>query len=178
MKAWEEYTLNELEQMRKEDWYEKQIEELEAIGQIAKMTIEAYYGRAIAEIYYLMEKANLEYESNDFFPGQKIMVYPRTKEQRAKKIITCDFSGGIIYPGSLYLSFRPLLKNIENKDTYVLKRTLKVEQGYYYDLPTNIQEFETLAQKVRLEQEEGQISYSHLSQRIGGVFEFQKLTSF
>ena len=91
------------------------------------------------------------------------MVYPRMKEQRAKKEITCDFSGGIIYPGSFYVSFRPLLKNIETGDAFVLKRTLKVETGYSYDLPT------------KLEQNEDGISYGHLSQRIGGALEFQKL---
>ena len=97
------------------------------------------------------------------------------KEQRAKKEITCDFSGGIIYPGSFYVSFRPLLKNIETGDAFVLKRTLKVETGYSYDLPTTIQELENLAIKIKLEQNEDGISYGHLSQRIGGALEFQKL---
>ena len=182
MEAFEKKTLSEIyESGNKEDeaLYFSYLASLET-SKIAKDIIERYEGASIEEIYNRRLQAEEEITSQVIFPGQMVILYPNIKERRAKDFITCDFSAGIIYPGSLYVSYRPLLDNLTTKETYVLKRTIKVEAGHYTDLPTTIQEFEGLELKMQMSYESDfsdntGIEYSHLSQRTGGEFVLQKL---
>lgn len=174
----EEMTLEEIKKLRKPrliTYYEKEIKKL-SYNRLTRAIVEKNYGSSLEDIYYLIEEIETDYISDIYFPGETIIMYPNIKERRAKKQITCDFSAGIILPGSLYINYRPMLKNINNDLTYVLKRTMKVETGYEYNLPTNIQELESLAIKVRNNSNnEIGIDYSHLSESIGGDFIFQQL---
>ena len=178
MKSIEEMSIDEIMATKNSELLRLYNSELETLGKdkIFKNFLSDYYGRPLIEIYEAISEIELSLQSELFFPGERIIMYPSIKEQKARSMITCDFSGGIITPGSLYSSFRPLLKNIDNNTAYVLKRTIKVENGYSYDLPRNLHSFEDLAFKVANNQEcHDGIDYSHLSQRIGGEFTFQKL---
>ncbi len=155
--------------------YKSELENLKT-DKIFQRFLSDYNGCSLIEIYEAISQIELSLQSELFFPGERIIMYPRIKEQKARSLITCDFSGGIIPPGSLYSSFRPLLKNIDDNTAYVLTRTIKVENGYTYDLPRDLHSFEGLALKVAQNAEDyNGINYGHLSQRIGGEFTFQKL---
>lgn len=146
-------------------------------SRISKKIVEDYEGDSIASIWERIMEAEHNLTSEILFPGDLVVLYPSTKEQKAKDYITCDFSGGIIYPGSLYVNYRPLLENITTGETYVLQRTIKVETGYQHDLPTTIGAFETLERNMQLEygHDETGIKYSHLNQVMGGELTLQKL---
>lgn len=178
MKSIEEMSIDEIIATKNSELLKLYKSELEYLkkDKIFKKYLNAYEGRPLIEIYEAITEIELDLRSELFFPGERIIMYPSIKEQRTRQFLTCDFSGGIINPGSLYVSFRPLLKNIDDNTAYVLKRTIKVENGYFYDLPRDLRSFEELAFKVanNLENNDG-IDYSHLSQRIGGEFAFQKL---
>lgn len=179
MKALEEKTLEEillLHDKKQEQEYYDILESLKT-SRISKDIVESYEGESIDYIWRRIMEKEQAYESNIIFPGDLVIFYPNIKEQRTRSFITCDFSGGIIYPGSLYINYRPLLDNISQNVSYVLKRTIKVEAGYYHDLPTSISEFESLQQKMQLEldHDETGIQYSHFNQRMGGELILQKL---
>jgi len=178
MKSIEEMSIDEIIATKDSNLvrlYHSELEKLEK-DKIFKTFLRDYYGSPLMEIYEAISEMEISLQSELFFPGERIIMYPSIKEQHARQIITCDFSGGIIYPGSLYTSFRPLLKNIDDDTAYVLKRTIKVENGYTYDLPRDLRSFEALAFKVANNSESSDgIDYSHLFQRIGGEFTFQKL---
>ncbi len=182
MKAFEQKTLSEIyESGNKEEeaLYFSYLASLET-SKIAKNIIERYEGEPIDVIYNKILQAEEDITSQVIFPGQMVIFYPNIKERKAKDYITCDFSAGIIYPGSIYISYRPLLDNLTTKETYVLKRTIKVETGHYTDLPTTIQEFEGLELKMQMSYDRdvydnSGIEYSHLNQRTGGQFLLQKL---
>lgn len=179
MKAFEEKSLAEIlsSNIKEErDMYFQALADL-TTNRISREIIKKYEGYPISYIYRQIEIAEAEVTSGIIFPGDIVILYPNIKEQKAKNFITCDFSAGIIYPGSIYVSYRPLLDNLTRKETYVLKRTLKVETGHYTDLPTSIQEFESLELKMQMPSnyDNSGIEYSHLSQRMGGEFILQKL---
>lgn len=179
MKEFEEKTLSEImleENQQAVEKYHKIIESF-AVNRVARPIVEWYKGEPIIEIYNRVIEAEQEVTSNVLFPGDLVFLYPCIEERHAKDYITCDFSAGIIYPGSLYLSYRPLIENISTGDVYVLNKTLKVESGHYTDLPTSIQEFESLGLKIMQQApyDESRIDYSHLNQRTGGELLLQKL---
>lgn len=143
---------------------------------IAKKVLEENKGASLIEIYQKLEEKEQEYESYILFPNSKIILYPSIKEVKSKSFITCDFSGALIYPGSYYLNYRPLLINLDATEKYVLKRTIKVETSYYEELPRNIAELEELWLNMTNETDNNNgIDYSHLNQVNGGSFCFQKL---
>lgn len=178
MKEFEEMTRDEIVFTHNKELLEMYDRAVESLGssRFIQRIITKYYGKSLFEIFDYIKKEESLYVSDIFFPGEKIIMYPNIKEQKSRKVITCDFSGGLIFPGSVYVSFRPMLKNMDDGTAYVLKRTLKVESGYISSLPRNIQEFETLALNMQYDYfNHGGIDYNHLSQRVGGNFIFQKL---
>lgn len=182
--AFEEQTLSELEQLNNPDLIKQYHTALAGMGDssIERKVIDEYYGESIAGIYRRIEKERYEFMANNMseilFPGEAMIVYPGIKNPIAKQMITCDFSGARINPGSLYVTYRPLVKNINNGNAYVLTRTLHVETGYEWNLPTTIAGLDALNEKIRCaeyyDREDG-IDYTHLSQCIGGELVFKKL---
>lgn len=144
---------------------------------MANEVIQTLYGSPIVEIVEAIEENKLEYESHSIVPGSSILVFPGIKETRAQKEYTCDFSGARISIGSLYVNYRPMLKNIENGDAYILKRTMRLEPSYEYCLPTNIVELEEFNDKINNYQyyEDEDIQYDHLYIQTGGGLQFKKL---
>lgn len=144
---------------------------------LANEVIQTLYGSPIVEIVEAIEENKLEYESHSIVPGSSILVFPGIKEVIAQKEYTCDFSGAIISIGSLYVNYRPMLKNIENGDAYILKRTMRLETGYEHCLPTNIVELEEFNDKINNYQyyEDEDIQYDHLYIQTGGGLQFKKL---
>ena len=106
-----------------------------------------------------------------------IKVYPGIKEVHAQKDYTCAFSGGKISKGSLYVCYRPMIKNITRGETYVLQKTLRVELGYESDLPTDIDGIEDFSQKINnhANQIYDNIDYYNLFVQSGGGLNFVKL---
>jgi len=140
------------------------------------MVVSTMLGHSLSKIYEEIISQEELHRSYHFFYGDFVILYGGIKEQKSKNIITCDFSGAIIYPKSSYIKFRPILENITKNEVYVLKRTLKVESGYQDKLPNNIQELETLQRNIRLENDSNDgIDYSHLSQRTGKELVLKKL---
>ena len=80
--------------------------------------------------YYKLLEYEQKNRSNYFFPNDLIAFYPNISEQRSRKEIICDFSGARISKGQLYISYRPLIENLDKKETYVLKRTIKCDTFY------------------------------------------------
>lgn len=179
MKEFEEQTLEEIFSTKSESAVEKYYQLLASLKStsISRDIVDYYEGHSIDFIYRKIVEEEQSYTSDILFPGDLVILYPNIKEQRSKNFITCDFSGGIIYPGSFYVNYRPMLDNITTKTTYVLRRTIKVETGYASELPTSIAEFEDLERRMQLEIEHDAtgINYSHLNQRMGGELILQKL---
>lgn len=179
MKQFEEKTLEEIIASGNKEELKRYYEYVESMktNSFYRNIVASYEGKSIEEITYGIIDDESPYRSEVFFPGEVALFYPRIKEQRAKDFITCDFSAGIIKPGSIYLNYRPLIYNITSGETYVLQRTLKVEAGYSYELPTSIVELEALDSKLRIYgyADKSGIEYSHLSQRLGGEISLQKL---
>lgn len=57
----------------------------------------------------------------------------------------------------------------------MLKRTIHVEIGYMYNLPTAIDELESLEQNMILETPDSEIDFNHLNNQMGGCLLLQKL---
>ncbi len=177
-KAFEEKTLDEIEKENHPELIAQYNNILEQMGTdpLAIETIERYYGNSIESIYHQIEKDRFDFitanTSEILFPGEVVKVYPGIKNPRAKKMITCNFSGARIYPGSFYVSYRPMVKNVENGKTYVLSKTMKVESGYEWDLPTTIAGLDALANKIQRAEYYDRIDgidYTHLAQSFGDL---------
>lgn len=132
MKVLEEMTQAELEKSDNPEYigqYFTIVNQLKN-NRVSKRLLEELQGEPIATIYQELMSEEEKFRSHSLFPGDLIMMYPNIKEQRSKGFKTCDFSGAIIHPGSLYVSYRPLLDNITTNERFVLARTLHVETGY------------------------------------------------
>ena len=179
MKQFDEMTLEEIKETCDVELLKQYYVYIESIKTNAfyKSILDELEGKSLKEIYYAILEAEQNYKSEVFFPGDITMLYPRIKEQKARKYTTCDFSSGIIRPGSLYVSYRPLIYNLTTGETFVLSRTIKVEVGYSDDLPKTILELESLYNKISVDNYDDQrgIHYSHLSQCLGGQIILQKL---
>ena len=179
MKELEDKTLDEIMSSNNQEelaYYCKCIEEFKT-NPFSKAITEQLYGESLSTIYYQILEEEQQYTSSSLFPGDFIMFYPNIRERKARKITTCDFSAGIIYPGSIYINYRPLIKNLTTGENYVLQRTIKVEMGYQHELPTDIQSFEALEQRLQIDgyEDHSGIEYSHFSQRMGGELLLKKL---
>ena len=177
MKELEEMTLQELKKINNIHDLEEYFMILKEIqdNRISKKIVESLYGKPIELIYREIRKEEEKMRSHSFFPGDLVLVYPNIKEQKSKSFQTCDFSGAIISPGTLYVSYRPLLENLTTKESFVLKRTIHVEIGYMYNLPTAIDELESLEQNMILETPDSEIDFNHLNNQMGGCLLLQKL---
>lgn len=178
MKLLEEKTLDEILLTNNKTEIEKYHQELNNLStnRINKRIVENLYGEPLEYIWSKIFQEEEQIRSTQFFPDDLVLMYPNKKELHTKNFITCDFSGALIYPGNLYINYRPLIENITTKERYILKRTLKVEPAYESELPTTIKELELLQQNIWLETEDNSgINYSHLGQSIGGELVLQKL---
>ena len=179
IKQFEDMSLREINLLHDNKLVRKYNSELSKYGmdKVAKEIIQTLYGAPIIEIVEAIEETKRENQSENLFPGSTIKVYSGIKEAKALKEYTCDFSGARIGIGSLYVNYRPMLKNVENGDTYVLKRTMKVEPYYEYYLPTNISELEEFNDKISNYQyyEDEDVQYDHLYIQTGGGLKFKKL---
>ncbi|MBR3146090.1 MAG: hypothetical protein IKF47_02375 [Bacilli bacterium] len=179
IKTFEYMTLREIIHLKNKylvQKYEDAIAQLKK-DKMAIKIVETSYGESIADIVETIEETKMENRSESFFPGADIMVYPGIREAHAEKEYTCDFSGATISKGSLYVNYRPMLKNINNGNAYVLKRTIRIEPAYAYDLPTNISELEAFNDKIlnyAYFDNEG-IQYDYLFSQTGGL-QFKKLS--
>lgn len=178
MKDREEMSLQEIKDSDDQEllaWYEREIKEL-CCDDISESVVKKNRGASIYRIAMMIEEEYQKYRSEILFSGELIQMYPGIKTHRAKKPITCDFSAGIIKPGSLYVSFRPFFKNIENGDAYVLSRTIRVESGYEQDIPQTLQELESFYVRAQSERHDStHIDYNHFMTEMGGDLPIQKL---
>ena len=179
MKEFDEKTLDEVLATNDQDEIKKYYEYIESMksSNLTRDIVESLYGEPLSVIWQEILEEEQKYTSMMMFPGDVVMFYPNIKEQKARSFITCDFSAGIIYPGSMYVNYRPLIANISSGERYVLSRTIKVEMGYQHELPRTIQEFEALDNRLKIESysDNSGIEYSHFSQRMGGELVLQKL---
>lgn len=177
MKFLEEMKLEELKNLNQEEYIYQYYEILKQLNKnrLDKQIIETLKGESINKIIQKLEQEEEQLRSYSFFPGNLIILYPNIKELHSKSYQTCDFSGGIIHPGSLYINYRPLLENLNTKEVYVLKKSLKVEVGYIDRLPNTIFELETLEQNMILETPDDEIDFNHLNHQLGGKIILQKL---
>ena len=157
-------------------YYYKIIETMK-IDNFSKKIVEENIGESLGYIQEVIEEARLDLISEYYCPGDPVILYPSTKEVYAKKEYTCDFSGAKINIGSLYVNYRPMIKNMNTGDTYVLKRSIKVETYYERFLPTDIIELEEMNNKIMnySVQDDRDICYDHLYWQTGGRLSFQKL---
>lgn len=89
-----------------------------------------------------------KYVSYDYFPNHKVVLYPTIKKLKSTKLIKCNICGSAIFPNSHYLSYRPLLNDLDSSKVYVLKNTIKCETSYYDILPKDIFAFEEFNRKL------------------------------
>lgn len=181
IKTFETMTLSEMIHLKNNYLVQKYKDEISKlmIDKFSKEVVQTLYGAPIIDIVEEIEEKANENRSESLFPGQNIIVYPGIKEVRARneKGYTCDFSEAKISKGSLYINYRPMLKNINNGDTYVLNKTIKTETAYYDDLPKNIIELEEFNDRIINYEyyEDGYIHYDHLFEQIGRL-QFKKLS--
>lgn len=144
-------------------------------NRISKKVVESLMGQALSKIIDEIDYQESMFRSNIFFPGDLMVLYPSIKEIYSKRFHTCDFSGALIYPKSLYVNYRPLIENITTNETYVLKQTMKVEPAFTSKLPKTITELENLELNIQLETLDDEINFPHLNQSMGGQLVLQKL---
>ena len=170
----EKYTLDEIISMNDTNLLNKYLKEIESLkyNRINRRVIEQNYGSSLIEIINSIQEEEEKIRSYELFPGDLVYFYPSIKESHARKQLTCDFSGSIIYPGSLYINYRPLLENITTGNCYVLKRTIRVEQGCAYNLPTTISEFEKFNLNMKIENDFDGINFSKFNSE---MLDLQKL---
>ena len=180
IKTFETMTLREIIHLKNNylvQRYKYEISKL-MIDKFSKEVVQNLYGDPLIDIIEAVEEKANENKSESLFPGQNIIVYPGIKEVRAREEgYTCDFSEAKISKGSLYINYRPMLKNINNGDTYVLNKTIKTETAYYDDLPKNITELEEFNDRIINYEyyEDEHIHYDHLFKQIGRL-QFKKLS--
>lgn len=132
---------------------------------------------SVNELEELLETIYIDSTSTLYFPNDLCCFYPKITEQKAKTIKTCDISGSIIMPNSSYYSYRPMLDNLTTGKTYVLKRTIQTEVGYYDFFPKTLYEFEELSMKLGspFEIEDPDYDYYDLSKRLGQYLSLTEL---
>ena len=177
MKKLEDMTLDEMQKLSIPEYIEEYYTIISQLNnnRISKRVLEKMQGQSITNIYEKLMVEEEKIRSHFLFPGDLVLVYPGIKEQKSKDFKTCDFSGAIIHPGSLYISYRPLLDNITKKESFILARTIHVEAGYIHDLPTRIGELEELEQNMKSEELNQDIDFNHFNNQMGGQLSLKKL---
>lgn len=140
--------------------YNEQIKKLEH-DPVGKLFVDANI--SIEEIYYNIEQYLESLKSTYLFDNETVKFYPSIKECKATKNITCHFSGGTIYKGSTYCSYRPFIQNMVSGKKYVLKKTIKVELYYREQLPITLKEFEDFIYNL---------DNAYKTQRNNGIIDF------
>lgn len=102
------------------------------------------YPISLIQIWQEYDKICSKHTSRLIFPNQIVCIYPCIRMAKASKRIRCHFDGSTISENELYLSYRPLLDNLNTKERFVLEHTIKVNPIYEDILPSNIQELEFL----------------------------------
>ena len=178
IKTFEYMTLKELHHLKKKYLIQRYNEEIDKLKTdiMTKDIVESNYGAPIIEIIEEVEETKSEIRNRKLFPNQPVVVYSGIKEVKAAKDYTCDFSGATIKTGSLYINYRPMVKNISNGDVYVLQRTIRTELAYESELPTDISELEEFNEKIEnyKHQYNSEIQYDYLY-KTGGL-QFKKLS--
>lgn len=180
MKVYEEMTLQEILHLKNKKLLNKYTEDFSNLFQnktISKLIDpKDLYGESINDILESLDDIKNEFLSIELFPKKLIKVYLGIEEVHASKDYTCDFSGSLINKGSIYVNYRPMVKNIETGECYILKRTIKTELSYENYLPKNISEIEELHEKILnyRNEENDDIRYDHLYTKTGGL-QFKKL---
>lgn len=144
--------------------YNEQINKLEQ-DPIGKLFIDTNI--SIEEIYYNIEQYLESLKSTYLFDNETVKFYPSIKECKATKNITCHFSGGTIYKGSTYCSYRPFIQNMDSGKKYVLKETIKVELYYRDQLPITLKEFEDFIYNL---------DNAYKTQRNNGIIDFYTIS--
>lgn len=154
--------------------YYQELEKLKT-NRISKRVVENLIGEPLLKIVEEVSKEEEQFRSYQYFPGDLILLYSNFQEKRSRNYTTCDFSGALIYPGSLYINYRPLIDNLTLNETFILKKTIKVESSFAHRIPTNILELEVLENKMLLESEDPEIDFSHFNRQMRGDIRLQKL---
>ncbi len=177
MKELEEYTLEDIKLLQNEKLYNAYNQEIANLqtNRIARDIVSKMYGESLDKIIRIVEEEEDYNRSMSLFPGDLVLLHLGLKEMHTRSFITCDFSGALIRPKSLYINYRPLVENLTTNNMYVLKKTIKVESGYASYLPKDIHEFEQLEMYMNLEEVKDDIDYSHLNRQMGGQLKVQKL---
>ena len=178
MKSIEDKTLEEILLLANKTDELNYFQELSNLGtnRISRQIVERMQGHSIVDIRKKIEAEELMLTSINFFPGELVLLYPNFKELHTRNYLTCDFSGALIRPKGIYIYYRPLIENLTTNTTYVLKKSIKVEPGYIYDLPDTITELEQLEQNMKLGMKNNQgIDYSHFNSQMNGSLVLQKL---
>lgn len=115
--------------------------------------------------------------STNIFPNHVVVLYQERKLFfKATAPVICAFSGGVIKTGSLYYAYRPMLYDFDDKQTYILKKTIKCEPDYVGNLPTNVVAFEQLNERMKNAYVDKDEEAYNLSCNLGqDGFEFIKL---
>ena len=175
-KGFEEMNIQEIEENGLLMEYSQELQ-LMATDPISRRLVNELYGASIMDIAYAIDEEKLNHMSYSIFPNHLVNFYPSIRARHTKKERTCDFCAARIYKGKVYINWRPMIKDIINKDTYVLSRSLTVCETCSINLPTNIESTEDLYNKILYgtEQDDGEIFYTHLSSQVGGELSFKKL---
>lgn len=107
-----------------------------------EITDKLKYDSTVISINDEIYNCELKNTSTVISPGDIILFYPRISEARSTKAIICNIQGSVIFAGSYFVEYRPLLDNITSKKRYMLEKSIKTELGYRHILPTNLHDFE------------------------------------
>lgn len=138
---------------------------------------EKYPNRSLEELEMIITEEIWEHTSNFYFPGNLCEFMPQIREHKTKTARTCQISGGVIYPGSYYLAYRPFILNRTINKKYVLRNSIITETGYYDFFPQTLKEFEELVSNLGnpYEIETNGINYYQLSKSLGEYLPLQEL---
>ena len=176
MKCFEELTLEEMTKEEAER-YKQELEKMSS-NWLYKRIIDANYGESLLDIYHEIEEDTLDHTSVTFFSEEVLTLHYKLDLRKSRKTFSCHFCSGIVYEGDFYYYYKPLLRNVETDETYVLEQPLKVCEACYDYLPKNIVQLESLASRTQAEKENDfGIKYNHLSSIVGGEIALKKIKS-
>lgn len=183
MKAVETYTLEEINQIedleirkRLQKFYREKRLEL-GNNPFSRRILQNYPDCSISDLESILQVEYLDHTSFYHFPNKQVFFYPSIREYRSEFNTTCAFSGGKIQKGSFYYCYRPLLDVVDSGRTFVLSKTLKLENMYFSDLPKTVHEFDDFTQKVEnyWNYQNERIDYEHLNYYFGGSVKLLEL---
>ena len=123
--------------------------------------------KSITDMYYKMELAEMETNSEYIFPGHKLVLYPSIDVLKAGKIHLCVFSGARINKGSEHLKYNLFIQDLSAKCAYVLKQPLRAEIGNEHRFPNNIFELDDFEYRLNTAYERGDDDYYNIATNMG-----------